>query len=535
MFGKIIKYIIYIIKMCVVAIKKLLSQALIIIINYIKIIFNEILKLYNQFVKLVEQSFAAVAYVIKNYKAIIKNAINKVIDAIKDSITKIKQYFINWYNSFAFVKYLKNKSDFQRKILLIDFSDENIERSDKKTSYRYVAKNIDGKIVSGYFDAYSKIDVHSFLMAEGSEVYKIETSKYIQYMASLGKNNSYRISYKDLAFALTQLATYIKAGIPLVDSIKILAKQTRHTQKKKIFESVIYEIVMGATFSESLEKQGPAFPRLLINMVKTSEMTGQISDILEQMAIYYDSAQKTRSQMISAMVYPIVVFFLASGVITFVMIFIVPRFVEMFRNMEKELPWITLLVINTSDFLQNNILYLFIGFIILIVIFKFLFSSIKAFRYIIQWLLMHMPVMGKIIIYNEVTMFAKTFGSLLTHNVFITDSMEILSKITNNEIYKFLIFDTISNLGRGELISRSFRNHWAFPIIAYEMLVTGERTGEVGMMMNKVGDYYSEQHKLAISQVKTFIEPIMIIFLALIVGVILLAIIIPMFSMYQQF
>jgi type IV pilus assembly protein PilC len=146
---------------------------------------------------------------------------------------------------------------------------------------------------------------------------------------------------------------------------------------------------------------------------------------------------------------------------------------------------------------------------------------------------MHLPIMGNIIIYNEVTMFTKTFGSLLNHNVFITDSMEVLSKITNNEIYKMLIFDTITNLAKGEVISNSFKNHWAFPMIAYEMLLTGEKTGQLGDMMVKVSNYYQEQHKVAVNQIKTFIEPVMIVFLALVVGTILLSVILPMFSMYS--
>ena len=147
---------------------------------------------------------------------------------------------------------------------------------------------------------------------------------------------------------------------------------------------------------------------------------------------------------------------------------------------------------------------------------------------------MNIPIIGKIIIYNEITMFTKTFASLLNHNVYITDCMEVLSKITNNEVYKMLIFDTITNLARGEAISNSFKNHWAFPVIAYEMILTGEKTGQLGPMMDKVANYYQEQHKNAVNQIKAFIEPVMIIVLAVIVGVVLLSVVLPMFDMYQQ-
>jgi type IV pilus assembly protein PilC len=236
--------------------------------------------------------------------------------------------------------------------------------------------------------------------------------------------------------------------------------------------------------------------------------------------------------MVSAMMYPIVILIFTIVVVTFIMIFVIPQFVGIYEDMNATLPGITVLVINVSNFLQKNILYLILGILVLIIIFRVLFKSIKVFRTLVQWILMHIPVFGKIIIYNEVTMFTKTFGSLLNHNVFITDSMEVLSKITGNEIYKMLIFDTITNLARGEPISNSFKNHWAFPVVAYEMLLTGEKTGQLGDMMNKVSIYYQEQHRNAVNQIKVFIEPVMIVFLALVVGTILLSVILPMFTMY---
>jgi type IV pilus assembly protein PilC len=147
---------------------------------------------------------------------------------------------------------------------------------------------------------------------------------------------------------------------------------------------------------------------------------------------------------------------------------------------------------------------------------------------------MHIPPISKIIIYNEVTMFTKTFASLLKHTVFITDSMEILNKMTNNEIYKSMLLDTITNLARGEKISKAFENSWAFPVPAYEMIVTGEKTGQLAEMMQKVSEYYQELHRNEVTRLKAFIEPLLIVFLTFGVGVIVLAVVIPMFNIYQQ-
>lgn len=131
-------------------------------------------------------------------------------------------------------------------------------------------------------------------------------------------------------------------------------------------------------------------------------------------------------------------------------------------------------------------------------------------------------------------MFTKTFASLINYDVFITDSMEILGKITTNEIYKLLIKDAVINLSNGNGVSLAFKDNWAFPPIAYEMLLTGERTGRLGNMMNKVSEYYGAEQKNLVTQLKSFIEPVMIIFLAVIVGIVLLAVVVPMFNMYEQ-
>ena len=147
---------------------------------------------------------------------------------------------------------------------------------------------------------------------------------------------------------------------------------------------------------------------------------------------------------------------------------------------------------------------------------------------------MHFPIFKDIIIYNEVANFTKTFASLLNHGVFITDSMEILSKITSNEIYKKIIHKTLENLGKGDSISSAFRGEWAVPVVAYEMIVTGETTGQLGQMMEKVAAHFQSLHKNVINQMKSLVEPLLMCFLAVVVGIILLSIIQPMFSIYSQ-
>lgn len=490
--------------------------------------------------------------VINIYKAIIfpfvyvrdhfADMIKQTIKTIKENIDKASKFIVNlpkkikddtleWVNNLSFVKDIKNRREMKRQALMIDFDAEDSERSEKKVLYRYVAKHPDGKIEKGKLGAFSKLDVHSYLLAEGYEVYEIKPFKGVN--LSFGSSN-YKINVNELVFFLTQLSTYIKAGIPLVDSIKILAKQSKKSNIKTVYNAIIYDLTMGDNFSEALDKQGISFPRLLVNMVKSSELAGNLSETLDDMADYYTSVSKTRKQMKSAMTYPTVIFIFAVCVIVFILTFVIPTFIDMYKDADAEVPALTTTIINISDFLISNAPWLIIGVIAIIAGLYFMYKNVKVFRLIVQWLLMHTPIIGNIIIYNEVAMFSKTFASLWNHNVFITSSMEILSKITENEIYKMLIFDAITNVARGEAVSNSFKNNWAFPVVAYEMLLTGERTGQPGPMMDKVADYYQEEHRNAINQIKAFIEPAMIIFLAIVVGIILLSVIIPMFGMYNQ-
>ena len=402
----------------------------------------------------------------------------------------------------------------------------------EKIRFKYIAFDKSGKQIKGYFDAFRKIDVESFLTTQGYRIAEITPTKISKLGSFLTFSNEMR--YKDLTFLLTQLSTYIKSGIPLADSIKILEDQTKSKKKKDLFKRISYELNTGANFSEALARQGNVFPKLLINMLKASELTGNLTESLDDMAAYYKTADSNRKQIISALTYPSVVLVVSMIVLTFLLLFVVPQFVNIFEQLGAKLPGITKFLINVSIFVKNNIIKLVLALAAIIIIQIVMYKNIKQFRYVIQYIAMHIPVIKDVLIYNEVVMFTKTFSSLIKHDVFITDSIEMLGKITNNEIYKDIIKEAVTNLSTGAGLSRAFENKWAFPRIAYEMLVTGEKTGRLGTMMENVAIYYEEEQKNLVQRLKSLIEPVMIIVLAVIVGVILMAIFIPMFSIYNN-
>lgn len=396
--------------------------------------------------------------------------------------------------------------------------------------FKYKAELENGKKVSGFFDAESVDDCKHFLEIQGYTNIVVEPRKNYDIEIVLNK----KIKTSELAFDLTQLSTYIKAGIPLVEGVTILAKQTTSAASKNAYQKLVYDLLKGDALSAAMEKQGNVFPQLLINMVRSAEMTGDLPTILDDMADYYESIEQTKKAMRSAMTYPLLVLILAIAVLAFMLLELVPQFVTLYENNGATLPKITLTVIAASNFMVNNYVSILLVSIFIIVAFIICYKKVPTFRRVVQLVVMKLPGFGNIIIYNEVYNFTKTFSSLINHGVFITDSMEILSKITNNEIYKEIIAKTLSNLAKGETISKSFKGEWAFPTVAYHMLVTGENTGQLGLMMEKVSDHYQQLHKSMVDQLKSLIEPIMILMVAFIVGIILLSIITPMFDIYNQ-
>lgn len=437
-----------------------------------------------------------------------------------------------WYKKATYNEKQELEYEAKKEVLNELFSDKksNEKRMHETLVFNYIARNSKGEVEKSSIEALSRVDVHSFLLAEGYEVYEITPANSMMTTNVI----SFRFKADRLIFYLSQLSAYLKSGIALADSVKILVDQTKKDNERNTWRAVYYDLSMGDNLSLALEKRKEAFPKLLINMVKTAEMTGNLIDTLDDMVDYYTETENTKKQMKSAMIYPAVVSTFAIAVVIFMLVWVVPSFTSIYKDLGSEPPTITKVVIAISAFLQDYLLYIALAVLILAIIFVYCYKNVKSFKKSVQELLMHMPIIGNVMIYNEVTVFAKTFANLINHNVFITDSMAILNKITDNEVYKRLIIKTTKNLTKGEPISKAFKDQWAFPNIAYQMLITGEKTGRLGPMMERVSNYYQEQHRNIINQMKSLIEPVLIVFLAVVVGGILLAVIIPMFGMYGE-
>ena len=424
---------------------------------------------------------------------------------------------------------------FEREALIKEMKQEIASRKVNKEYYTYYGTDAKGNKVSGTLSATNRITLHNFLASEGINVYSVKENKTMNFLKKIGLDEERELSTKDLIFWLTQISTYLKAGITLNDTIKIMMKQAeKDKKKKKLYQAISYELTLGESFSEALTNQGKVFPPLLINMIKSAEATGELVKTLDDMAAYYTEIDKTRKEMLSAIIYPAILLVFAVAVLTFIMIYVIPEFIKVYNSAGIEVNGFTLTIVSISKFITANIEMILLMTFIIIILLLLLYKKSKTFKRIIQTIGMKFPFFGKIIIYHEITIFTKTFASLLRNSVYITNSMEILSNITNNEIYKDIMYETMSNIARGEKISLSFYNKWCVPDVAYYMIVTGESTGELALMMEKVASYYNDLHKSRVTNLKSFLEPIMIVLLALIVGIIILAVVVPMFSLYGQ-
>lgn len=410
----------------------------------------------------------------------------------------------------------------------------SINKDQDKITFKYKTKLKNGKMSTGTFDAYNIEQAKNYLINEGYELVSIVPVKKNSFdLSGLNLTIFTPIKMGELSFALTQISTYLKAGMSLVDAFRILAKQSSKASVRKIYNMIVYDLLSGESLSTALEHQPNVFPKLLTNMVKSAELTGDLPAILDDMADYYTSIDKTKKELKSAMTYPTIVLIMAIAVIVFVLRYIVPQYVAMFSSWSDQLPKITVMTINFSNFLQNYLLQLIIIIIMILLLYIYWFKNVKSFKYLMQLIYLKIPVVKNIIIYSEVSMFSKTFASLLNHGVFITDSMDVLLKVSDNEIYKKIIENTVHNLNRGGKISEAFKDNPYIPVVAYEMIVTGESTGKLGTMMEKVADYYQNLYRNSINQVKTLLEPILIVFLTFTVGIIIISIIVPMFEMYK--
>jgi type IV pilus assembly protein PilC len=336
---------------------------------------------------------------------------------------------------------------------------------------------------------------------------------------------------KTLMIFTRQLATLVDSGLPLLRGLNVLAKQERDSVLKKTINNLADGVQGGGTFSESLAQHPRIFNNLYVNMVKAGEVGGVLELVLSRLAEFQEKAAKIKSKVLAAMVYPIIVLTLAVGIMGFLLVFIVPKFEQIFHDMlgDKPLPAITQFVIGISKFVQNHWLVLIGGIIAIIAGYKFANRTPRG-RAVIDRAKLRVPLFGDVIRKTAISRFSRTLGTLVTSGVPILQALNITRETADNSVIATAITKVHDSVKEGESIVLPLEASGAFPPMVVSMIDVGEETGQLPDMLLKVADVYDEEVDNAVAAMTAALEPIMIVFLALVVGTIVIALFMPLIS-----
>ena len=335
------------------------------------------------------------------------------------------------------------------------------------------------------------------------------------------------IKPKELTVVTRQLATLIGSGLPLLRSLRVLREQ-RKGGAAVVLARVADDIESGALFSEALSKHPRSFPRIYVAMVRAGEAGGALEVVLSRLAEFMEKEAKLRGKIKSAMAYPAVIVVVASGILTFIMLKIVPTFVTIFKEMDVgELPGATRLLMRLSELFTQRFYIVIAGVVVLIVLIKIL-NRIRATRYWIDMFKMKMLVFGPVVFKTIVARFARTFATLITSGVPILQSLQIVRDTVGNEVVAKAVNDVRNRVREGEGISGPMLRSGVFPPMVTNMIAVGEETGAMDQMLEKVADAYENEVDAAVAAMTSMIEPILIVIMGVIVGFIVISLFLPL-------
>jgi len=340
-----------------------------------------------------------------------------------------------------------------------------------------------------------------------------------------------KVKPKIMMIFTRQLATLIDSGLPLLRGLNVLAKQERDTVLRNTINKLADGVQGGSTFSESLAQHPLIFNHLYVNMVKAGEIGGVLELVLGRLAEFQEKAQKIKNKVVAAMVYPIIVMTMAIAIMAFLLVFIVPKFEAIFHDMlgDKPLPAITLFVIGVSNFVKNHGLVL-LGLLIAAVAAYKLIARTRAGRSIIDRFKLRVPLFGDLIRKTAISRFSRTLGTLVTSGVPILQALNITRETAGNMVIAGAISQVHDSVKEGESIVQPLEASGAFPPMAISMIDVGEETGQLPEMLLKIADVYDDETDNSVAALTSMLEPIMIVFLALVVGTIVIALFMPLIS-----
>lgn len=342
-----------------------------------------------------------------------------------------------------------------------------------------------------------------------------------------------RVKSKVLTTFTRQLATLVDAGLPLLRGLRVLEKQERNPTLKSILGDLALSIEGGSTFSEALAQHPKVFNRLFVNMVKAGELGGVLEVVLTRLAEFMEKAQKIKGKVIAAMFYPVAVLVVAVGILILLMVKVVPQFKTVFEGMSMQLPGFTVFVLGVSEIVKNNILGT-LGALFGVWLLFFLFTRTKFGRRVWDKVKLKMPVIGQVVSKVAISRFTRTLGTLISSGVPILQALTIVKETAGNVIISNAINSVHESVKEGETITAPLEASGVFPPMVISMVDVGEQTGALPEMLLKIADNYDEEVDNAVAAMTSLLEPVMIIFLAVVVGSIVIAMFLPLIEMMNQ-
>jgi type IV pilus assembly protein PilC len=396
--------------------------------------------------------------------------------------------------------------------------------------YKYSGRDLKGK-KSGVVTAASKREAMLQLKEAGVRILDLNEIPETLLTKEISIGNPVKL--QDFVIYLRQFATLLRAGVTVVDATGILSQQTESKALKKALAAVEQDLREGNSLSDAAAKHKKVFTSMFVNMIKAGEAGGNMDDTLERLAVHYEKQHFTKQKIVSALAYPIAVGIIAVAVVIFLLVSVVPTFVEMFQDFGGELPAITQFVLNSSEFMQRYwwlVILMFVSIFIGVSVIR----NNKNTKYYFDYFLLRLPIFGKMLQKAALARMTRTLSSLFASSVPILQALSIVENIVENEVVAKVLQKSRTSLEQGKSLTEPMRKHWVFPPLVSQMIAIGEESGSLDEMLSKVADFYEKEVESTTDRLKSLIEPLMIVFLAGIVGTIVTSIMVPMFEIFNH-
>ncbi len=398
--------------------------------------------------------------------------------------------------------------------------------------YAYIYINQEGKKRKGTMEASDTGEVYALIRAEGNIPISVAPQGLMTRDISISLGSP--VKPREFSVFCRQFGSILAASIPILNALEMLSRQTENKALAKAILEVKTAVEKGDTLAEAMERQQKLFPQIMVNMVKAGETSGNLEFALERMAAHFEREASMKNQLKKAMIYPVVIALVTVAVIFIMMVVVIPKFMEMFTTMNMQLPFLTRMVIGLSNFFVSN-WYLLLGVLLIAGILLRIYKRTPEGQLAFGRLGLKLPLFGRLMIKSASSGFGRTLSTLLSTGIPMLEALDITARTMDHVLVRQVLQGAKEDVAKGLPLSLPIANSGIFPPMVCDMTKIGEETGNLDRMLQKLADYYDEEVKTATEALMAALEPMIIVILALVVGVLIMAILQPMLKMYQSF